>query len=138
MREYFGEEVSDGFDRLTFMKLAALLHDVAKPATKTVEASGRIRFLGHHTQGADVAREILSRLRLGKRGVEHVAGMVRYHLRPPPDVTAGQDAPRSGRCTGITAMWGMSRLHTLYLNAADYLAARGRCWGVKTGRNTAV
>ena len=46
INEHFAEEVSDGHTRLTLLKLAGLLHDVAKPATKSVESSGRVRFLG--------------------------------------------------------------------------------------------
>ncbi len=124
MREYFGGEVSDGFDRLTFLKLAALLHDVAKPATRTVEASGRIRFLGHHTEGADVARDILARLRFGKRGVEHIARMVRQHLRPRQMAQKG-DVPTRRALYRYYRDVGDVALDTLYLNTADYLAARG-------------
>ena len=124
MREYFEGAVSDGFDRLAFLKLAALLHDVAKPATKTVEASGRIRFLGHHTEGADVAREILTRLRFGRRGVEHIAGMVRQHLRPRQMAQKG-DMPTRRALYRYYRDVGDVALDTLYLNTADYLAARG-------------
>ena len=124
MREHFGEEVSDGFDRLTFLKLAALLHDVSKPATKTVDASGRIRFLGHHTEGADVARGILTRLRFGKRGVEHVAGMVHQHLRPRQMAQRGEMPTKRALYRYYRDVSDVS-LDTLYLNTADYLAARG-------------
>ena len=124
MGERFGEDVSDGFDRLTFLKLTALLHDVAKPATKTIEDSGRIRFFGHHMEGADIGREMLTRLRFGKRGVEHVAKMVRYHLRPTQmsqnvKMPTGRALYRYYRDVGDVAV------DTLFLNLADYLAARG-------------
>ena len=128
MREYFGGEVSDGFDRLTFLKLTALLHDVAKPETKTIEASGRIRFFGHHIEGADVARDILTRLRFGKRGVEHVAKMVRYHLRPRQMAQKG-DMPTRRALYRYYRDVGDVALDTVYLNAADYLAARGPMLG---------
>ena len=124
MAEYFDRDVSDGFDRLTFLKLTALLHDIAKPSTKTVEDSGRIRFLGHHSEGAETVRDILTRLRFGKRGVEHVAGMVQQHLRPTQmaqkgEMPTGRALYRYYRDAGDIA------LDTLYLNMADYLAARG-------------
>ena len=124
MAEYFDVDVSDGYDRLTFLKLTALLHDVAKPSTKTIEDSGRIRFIGHHSEGAEIARDILTRLRFGKRGVEHVAGMVHRHLRPTQmaqkdDMPTGRALYRYYRDAGDIA------LDTLYLNMADYLAARG-------------
>ena len=124
IREYFGGAVSDGYDRLTFLKLTALLHDVAKPATKTIEASGRIRFIGHHIEGEQAAREMLVRLRFAKGGVEHVAGMVRHHLRPTQMAQKG-DMPTPRALYRYYRDVGDTAVDTLYLNIADYLAARG-------------
>lgn len=122
--EYFGGEVGDGFDRLAYLKLAALLHDVAKPATKTIEPSGRIRFIGHHIDGADMARDILTRLRFSKRGVEHVAGMIRQHLRPTQMAQKGE-MPTMRALYRYYRDAGDVAVDTLYLNISDYLAARG-------------
>ncbi len=63
------------------LRLAALFHDVAKPETKTLEPSGRPRFFGHETRGAEVATESLNRLRFSKDLVEKVAHLVRHHMR---------------------------------------------------------
>ena len=57
------------------LRLAALLHDVAKPETL---ADGR--FLGHDAIGAERAQEILRRLRYPKPVVERVAHLVRQHM----------------------------------------------------------
>ena len=124
IEERFAEVAGTGFDRLTHLKLAALLHDVAKPATRTVEDSGRIRFLGHHTEGERMASEIAERLRLSGRSSRLLSAMVRHHLRPGQ---LGNDgAPPTRR-----AMYrffrdaGEAAVDTIYLNMADYLAARG-------------
>lgn len=124
IREYFGGAVSDGYNRLTFLKLTALLHDVAKPATKTIETSGRIRFIGHHIEGEQAAREMLTRLRFANGGVEHVAGMVRHHLRPTQMAQKG-DMPTPRALYRYYRDVGDTAVDTLYLNIADYLAARG-------------
>ena len=121
---YFAQEASDGHTRLTLLKLAGLLHDVAKPATKTVESSGRIRFLGHHSEGAEMAQTILRRLRLSGHGVGLVRAMVQHHLRPGQmsqkgELPTGRAIYRYFRDAGDAA------IDTLYLNMADYLAARG-------------
>ena len=121
---HWREHVSDGFDRAAYLNLAALLHDVAKPATKTIEPSGRIRFIGHHAEGADIARDILARLRFGKRGIEHIATMVHHHLRPRQMAQDG-DMPSGRALYRYYRDVGGAALDTLYLNAADYLAARG-------------
>ncbi|MCY4528873.1 MAG: HD domain-containing protein, partial [Chloroflexi bacterium] len=82
MDSYFEEHISDGHSRSTLVRLTGLVHDIAKPATKTREENGRIRFLGHHKVGAEVVDEILGRLRFGTRGRQFVSGLVRHHLRP--------------------------------------------------------
>jgi putative nucleotidyltransferase with HDIG domain len=61
------------------LRLAALLHDIGKPSTATVE-NGKFRFFGHHVAGAQICREVLTRLRYGKKTVSRVERLVRYHM----------------------------------------------------------
>jgi len=58
-----------------------LLHDVAKPLCMDRE-SGRITFYGHTEKGADMAVEVLKRLKRSRAVWERVAYLVRNHLRP--------------------------------------------------------
>jgi len=60
------------------VRLAALLHDVGKPAT----AAGDGTFMGHDVVGAEMAARILERLRFPQKDIEAVAKLVRLHLRP--------------------------------------------------------
>lgn len=62
-------------------RLAALLHDVGKPATRTVEPGGRIRFFGHEGVGEKTARVILDRWRLPGATIDRVARLVAGHMR---------------------------------------------------------
>lgn len=62
------------------LALAALLHDVAKPATFN-DSSGRIRFDGHAELGARMARDILTRLRYPNAVIESVASLIANHMR---------------------------------------------------------
>ena len=41
------------------LKLAAALHDIAKPPTRTVDDTGRVRFFGHPKGGVEMAKKIL-------------------------------------------------------------------------------
>ena len=124
MADYFEEEIGDGAVRSTVLKLAALLHDISKPSTKHFEPSGRMRFFGHDTEGAEVAEQILKRLRFCGRTCDMVRSMVRYHLRP-------SQLSQKGELPSARAMYRYYRdlgdvaVDTLYLNMADYLAARG-------------
>jgi poly(A) polymerase len=61
--------------------LAVLLHDIAKPATRTVDETGRARFNGHDRIGAEMAEEILRRLKFSNRTVGAVVEMVGRHMQ---------------------------------------------------------
>ena len=122
--DHFSELVSDGHSRLTLLRLAGLLHDVAKPETRTVEPTGRIRFLGHHREGARKAEHILGRLRFSRRGVELVSAMVEHHLRPS-QMSQGGELPTPRAVYRYYRDVADAAIDTLYLNLADYLAARG-------------
>ena len=122
--ERFAEPVGSGFDRLTHLKLAALLHDIAKPCTRTVEESGRIRFLGHHTEGERTTAAIAKRLRLGGRSSRLLRAMVRHHLRPGQLGNDGAFPTRRGMFRFFRDA-GDAAIDTIYLNLADFLAARG-------------
>jgi putative nucleotidyltransferase with HDIG domain len=61
------------------LRLAALLHDIAKPETRT-DTLGEIHFYGHEDAGEPKVREILTRLKFPNETIEKVAKLVRYHL----------------------------------------------------------
>ena len=124
MEDYFAQEVSDGHSRLTLLKFAGLLHDIAKPATKTVESTGRIRFLGHHMVGAEASVRILGRLRFSGRGINLVSCLVQHHLRPS-QVSQSGELPTPKAVYRYYRDVGDAAIDTLYLNLADFLAARG-------------
>jgi poly(A) polymerase len=63
--------------------LAALLHDVGKPPTRSVDPDGRIRFNGHDALGAEMARATLDRLRLPHRTIDRVAAITDLHMTFP-------------------------------------------------------
>jgi putative nucleotidyltransferase with HDIG domain len=76
------EPLADGMTRGQALRWAALLHDAAKPATRSVRViDRRVTFLGHDVQGAELARDVLGRLRASVRLREHIAALVRHHLR---------------------------------------------------------
>ncbi|HTP08017.1 MAG TPA: HD domain-containing protein, partial [Anaerolineae bacterium] len=68
--------------RWLLLKWTALLHDIGKPATKTVEDGGRTRFFGHEDFGAQLAKERLRALRFSNDEIERVTGIIGGHMRP--------------------------------------------------------
>jgi poly(A) polymerase len=85
---HLAEDVGGGVDRMRLVKLAALLHDVAKPRTRQV-VGGRVRFFEHDVRGADDVHAIGERLRLPGRATRLVERLVRHHLRPMHLAQAG-------------------------------------------------
>lgn len=63
------------------LALAALLHDVGKPATRSVEADGKIRFFGHEAVGAEMTLEIGRRWKLPNARTARIAALVKAHMR---------------------------------------------------------
>ncbi|SNS79555.1 poly(A) polymerase [Geodermatophilus saharensis] len=63
------------------LRLAALLHDVGKPATRRHEPRGRVSFHHHEVVGAKLVRKRLTALRYPKDVVEAVARLTFLHLR---------------------------------------------------------
>lgn len=98
--------------------LSALLHDVAKPVTRSVDAEGRIRFHGHDALGVDLGRAVLERLRFPKRSLERVDDLVGAHMQFP-----SLPKMRPGRLRTFLANPDLE-LH-LRLHAADCGASHG-------------
>jgi poly(A) polymerase len=63
------------------LRLAALLHDIGKPATRRHESRGRVSFHHHEVVGAKLVRKRLTALRYPKDVVEAVARLTFLHLR---------------------------------------------------------
>jgi poly(A) polymerase len=81
LRALLAEPLADELDRGMGLRLGALLHDVAKPATLAHTPEGTPTFRGHDRLGADMARATLGRLRASDRLKAHVAALTRHHLR---------------------------------------------------------
>ncbi|MEN3034115.1 MAG: HD domain-containing protein [Aquificaceae bacterium] len=74
-REFLGE-----FSQIELTKLAALLHDIAKPHTYKV-IDGKSTFYGHDVLGEQMVRNYAKVYKWGKDVEDFVAKMVRHHLR---------------------------------------------------------
>jgi poly(A) polymerase len=94
LTRHLAESLGGALDRGAVLKLAALLHDVAKPQTRRLVA-GRVRFFEHDLIGATRARDIGQRWRLPERAVAVLERLVRHHLRPMHLAQAGEVTRRA-------------------------------------------
>lgn len=64
------------------LKTALLLHDIGKPASRSVDPTGGIHFFGHEKTGAAMATRIAERLRFSARERAFIDFIIGNHLRP--------------------------------------------------------
>jgi len=75
------DQVAEVSDKLA-LRLAALLHDIAKPKTKRFSRETGWTFYGHEVIGEKMSASILHRLKYSKETISYVKKIVRLHLRP--------------------------------------------------------
>src|SRR5689334_10266581 len=63
------------------LRMAALMHDVGKPATKAVGRDGRVSFHHHEVVGARLTRQRMKAMRYPKDVTSEVVELVALHLR---------------------------------------------------------
>ncbi|MEX2224600.1 MAG: HD domain-containing protein [Candidatus Rokuibacteriota bacterium] len=122
LREHLGEALGDGLTRREALKLAALLHDVSKPETRTQDGD-RIRFIGHDEVGARRTGDIARRFRLSRRAGQVIERLVAEHLRPMHLAQAGE-ITRRARLRFFRALGSEAR-DVLLLALADAAALTG-------------
>jgi len=121
--KHLSQEVSSGSNHKVLLKLAGLFHDIAKPMTKTIDDTGRARFLGHSKEGAAMTASILERLRFSNREIRLVESLVYHHLRPVQ--MAHEEFPTQRAIYRYFRDTGEAGIDILFLALADYLASRG-------------
>ncbi|MEW5951358.1 MAG: CCA tRNA nucleotidyltransferase [Elusimicrobia bacterium] len=67
-------------ENIPLLKLAALLHDIAKPSTAK-EINGRLRFFGHEEKGAAISYKILKDLKFSNEEIRFICRIIGQHLR---------------------------------------------------------
>ncbi|KQR18982.1 CCA tRNA nucleotidyltransferase [Agreia sp. Leaf335] len=76
------EESRDSFEGPDLvLRLAALMHDIGKPATRRLEPGGVVTFYHHDVVGSKIAKKRLRELRFDNDTISHVARLIELHLR---------------------------------------------------------
>ena len=81
LAEHFAKSLNTDRSVRAALFFAALYHDVQKPATRSVDESGRIRFFDHDVQGAEVASKRGREFNLSNDEIERIQKIVRHHMR---------------------------------------------------------
>jgi tRNA nucleotidyltransferase (CCA-adding enzyme) len=98
------------------LRMAALLHDIAKPQARTVAENGIVHFYGHDDLGKDVATEILYRLKFSSIAMGLIIKLIHQHMR---------EIPQSLKATRkIIKEWDYDLDYWVSLKKADLLGGK--------------
>jgi poly(A) polymerase/tRNA nucleotidyltransferase (CCA-adding enzyme) len=123
VRSHVHEIIAADRSRLFTLKLGALLHDIAKPLTKTVDDDGETHFYNHPVEGVAIAEQSLRRLKLSTREIEIVTTMIVHHMRPAQ--IAAEPKVTNRAVYRFFRDAGAEGVDTLLLSLADHMGARG-------------
>lgn len=116
------EPLADEVSRRTALRFGALLHDIAKPATRS-EQGGFVGFRGHDVVGAETIGQICARLRASRRLTQHLQGLALHHLRLGFMIPEAPLPPR--RVHDYLRATDPVGVDVTLLTIADRLSARG-------------
>jgi putative nucleotidyltransferase with HDIG domain len=80
LRALLDKPIADELTRSQALRLAALLHDTGKPATRDFRPDGRVTFIGHDSVGEEIIGRIGRRLRTSERLRDYLGKITRHHL----------------------------------------------------------
>jgi poly(A) polymerase len=99
---------------------AVLLHDIAKPVTASSDpTTGSIHFYGHERIGAEMAKEVLERLRFPRKQIDEITKAVRCHMQ-------FKDVPEMRKATLRRLLLRPTFSLELELHRLDCLGSHGR------------
>src|SRR6201998_3632777 len=81
LRQAIDLETRYGLEPDLVLRLAAILHDIGKPRTRTLLPGGKVAFHHHEVVGAKMTRKRLTELRFPKEVITDVSRLVELHLR---------------------------------------------------------
>lgn len=81
LAQHFSTPLHPERSLIALVKLTGLLHDIAKPATRTVDDQGRMHFYAHEKLGAELVAQRGKELALSTNEVERISLLVHHHMR---------------------------------------------------------
>lgn len=82
LREHLQARLNQDRPLKPLLALAALYHDIGKPATSSRDEQGRLRFLEHDRVGAEMAARRAQALQLSNAEAGRLTSVIRHHMRP--------------------------------------------------------
>lgn len=106
------------------MFLAGLYHDIGKPASKSVDSEGKIRFIGHDQIGGQQIYKRGRALRLSNLEIDRLVAIVGHHMRPSL-LSHPEEFPTRKAIYHFFRNTGAAGVDICILSLADMLATYG-------------
>ncbi|HEX9596274.1 MAG TPA: HD domain-containing protein, partial [Anaerolineales bacterium] len=113
-----------GRARRELLLFAALFHDAAKPAARSLEDGGRIRFIDHENLGATLVFQRGKAFHLSNAELDYLVTVVRHHGRPFA-LTQADAAPTRRAIYRFFRDTGEVGLDICLLSLADFMGKYG-------------
>ncbi|MHB9134810.1 MAG: CCA tRNA nucleotidyltransferase [Armatimonadota bacterium] len=124
LEPFFAPVITDDHRRARLVFLA-LIHDIGKAATRTIE-HGKVHFYGHEVSGAEMASVLCRRLRMSRDDTQAIGRIIHHHLRPLFLTQASERGTLSRKAMiKFFDAVGQYALEVMLLAMADKSAARG-------------
>lgn len=124
VKEHMNRIDFGGASRIAHLKLAALLHDIGKFSTWTIEEdTGRHRFIKHDDVGAKMVVSLLKKLSFSNKQIDYISTMIKNHIYPS-QVMSAPDVNEKIMMRYIRKM-DENSIDNILLAQADRLSARG-------------
>jgi len=113
------------------LALAALLHDIGKPATQSADAAGVIHFYMHENVGAKLAAQRLNELRFSNEEIRRATTIIAHHMRPMHMAHAAAPVPAPASLVSRRAVYrffrdvGAAGVDIALVSLADFWAHFG-------------
>lgn len=101
--------------------LAAIYHDAGKPATRSLDETGRIRFFKHEIESAKLLGRRAGELKLSNNEISRLKTIARHHMRPH-FLAAAKGTPTRRAIYRFFRDTGLAGVDICLLNLADVLA----------------
>ncbi len=124
-KEHICREFSINVRAISLLKTAALLHDLGKPATWSIEEDGRHRFIKHEEVGSEQAVDLLKSLKFSKNACKYITLLIKNHLYPSQLIREGIDKVSDKAIIRFFRRITDNTPDLLLLALADRLSARG-------------
>jgi putative nucleotidyltransferase with HDIG domain len=124
LQEHLTQKLNPERSLRALLLLAALLHDIGKPARRQVDGNGKAHFKDHEALGAEMTRKIATAYRLSNAEVERLVTIVGGHMLPVR-MTKAADAPSRREIYRFFRQSGAAGVDICLLNLADTLAVYG-------------